>query len=206
MRRRRAGTKMPCSVSVKTSPSTAIWPCSGRRRPAIALISEVLPAPERPKRAVRPPALSNAASRTKLPKWCSTATLSTSEPLCAACRPLDQDLGGQQGGERDRDRHKRQPQRRKIAAGDLDQRIDRGRQRLGFAGDVRDEGDRRAKLAKRAGKGEDHAGDDPRQDQRQGDRGEHPERIGAERPGDRKSTRLNSSHSQISYAVFCLKK
>src|SRR5688572_31576958 len=28
--------------------------------------------------------------------------------------------------------------------------------------------------------------------------------AGAER--DRKSTRLNSSHSQISYAVFCLKK
>src|SRR2546430_4207815 len=28
--------------------------------------------------------------------------------------------------------------------------------------------------------------------------------LGAER--DRKSTRLNSSHSQISYAVFCLKK
>src|SRR2546430_12746027 len=25
-------------------------------------------------------------------------------------------------------------------------------------------------------------------------------------PGDRKSTRLNSSHSQISYAVFCLTK
>src|SRR2546430_4949896 len=29
--------------------------------------------------------------------------------------------------------------------------------------------------------------------------------IGRE-PEDRKSTRLNSSHSQISYAVFCLKK
>src|SRR2546430_11965744 len=29
-------------------------------------------------------------------------------------------------------------------------------------------------------------------------------RLGAEQ--DRKSTRLNSSHSQISYAVFCLKK
>src|SRR2546430_5895897 len=27
-----------------------------------------------------------------------------------------------------------------------------------------------------------------------------------ETTGDRKSTRLNSSHSQISYAVFCLKK
>src|SRR5712664_4393156 len=29
-------------------------------------------------------------------------------------------------------------------------------------------------------------------------------RVG--RAGDRKSTRLNSSHDQISYAVFCLKK
>src|SRR2546430_13076152 len=29
---------------------------------------------------------------------------------------------------------------------------------------------------------------------------------GALHRGDRKSTRLNSSHSQISYAVFCLKK
>src|SRR2546430_8879475 len=29
---------------------------------------------------------------------------------------------------------------------------------------------------------------------------------GLQRPVDRKSTRLNSSHSQISYAVFCLKK
>src|SRR3712207_8701946 len=28
----------------------------------------------------------------------------------------------------------------------------------------------------------------------------------ASRPGDRKSTRLNSSHANISYAVFCLKK
>src|SRR3712207_7952894 len=29
---------------------------------------------------------------------------------------------------------------------------------------------------------------------------------GAGPPGDRKSTRLNSSHANISYAVFCLKK
>src|SRR5688572_31365024 len=45
---------------------------------------------------------------------------------------------------------------------------------------------------------------------------EHPPRHGQRLPrearcslgraGDRKSTRLNSSHSQISYAVFCLKK
>src|SRR5438270_8691434 len=31
-------------------------------------------------------------------------------------------------------------------------------------------------------------------------------RPGGAGDGDRKSTRLNSSHSQISYAVFCLKK
>src|SRR5206468_8338711 len=31
-------------------------------------------------------------------------------------------------------------------------------------------------------------------------------RRGEPRPEDRKSTRLNSSHDQISYAVFCLKK
>src|SRR5688572_31485292 len=36
-------------------------------------------------------------------------------------------------------------------------------------------------------------------------RGEHL-RLAAEARQDRKSTRLNSSHSQISYAVFCLKK
>src|SRR2546430_12240984 len=39
---------------------------------------------------------------------------------------------------------------------------------------------------------------------RQGPRG--PVGAGAAQGGDRKSTRLNSSHSQISYAVFCLKK
>src|SRR5258707_7363194 len=35
-----------------------------------------------------------------------------------------------------------------------------------------------------------------------------PESVGRMpvRPGDRKSTRLNSSHANISYAVFCLKK
>src|SRR3712207_8128734 len=30
--------------------------------------------------------------------------------------------------------------------------------------------------------------------------------VGARRERDRKSTRLNSSHANISYAVFCLKK
>src|SRR2546427_4264547 len=37
-------------------------------------------------------------------------------------------------------------------------------------------------------------------------RGEHEHGHGGPPAQDRKSTRLNSSHSQISYAVFCLKK
>src|SRR5438309_4803736 len=35
---------------------------------------------------------------------------------------------------------------------------------------------------------------------------EGPGEVPEERAEDRKSTRLNSSHSSISYAVFCLKK
>src|SRR3712207_8756172 len=34
----------------------------------------------------------------------------------------------------------------------------------------------------------------------------HQVRLGVQAAGDRKSTRLNSSHANISYAVFCLKK
>src|SRR5688572_31853274 len=37
-------------------------------------------------------------------------------------------------------------------------------------------------------------------------RGKSPVDLVRAMRGDRKSTRLNSSHSQISYAVFCLKK
>src|SRR5690348_17866729 len=39
-----------------------------------------------------------------------------------------------------------------------------------------------------------------------GDRGRGRARGGEARAADRKSTRLNSSHPSISYAVFCLKK
>src|SRR5437762_7620531 len=40
---------------------------------------------------------------------------------------------------------------------------------------------------------------------RRADREQEPG-LARARPGDRKSTRLNSSHRCISYAVFCLKK
>src|SRR2546427_6953653 len=48
----------------------------------------------------------------------------------------------------------------------------------------------------------------PGQAQRPAERGVLRDALGgrAHRDQDRKSTRLNSSHSQISYAVFCLQK
>src|SRR5438270_2411798 len=56
----------------------------------------------------------------------------------------------------------------------------------------------------RPGRGEELSGSDPRavegRERGRGGEGAHDNRR------DRKSTRLNSSHSQISYAVFCLKK
>src|SRR3712207_8045531 len=45
-----------------------------------------------------------------------------------------------------------------------------------------------------------HVGAADRDDQEEADR------EGEQRHQDRKSTRLNSSHANISYAVFCLKK
>src|SRR5438876_5878255 len=46
----------------------------------------------------------------------------------------------------------------------------------------------------------------PRPDGNRLDRGPPAPSAGARHPQDRKSTRLNSSHPSISYAVFCLKK
>src|SRR5689334_24589024 len=64
--------------------------------------------------------------------------------------------------------------------------------------------------------GEDDAvdadrGDREHEQHRDGDVGDLQRRVVAEHPDraaerDRKSTRLNSSHRSISYAVFCLKK
>src|SRR5258708_26973085 len=46
----------------------------------------------------------------------------------------------------------------------------------------------------------------PRRSLRRADPGQTRRNRGSPRLGDRKSTRLNSSHQIISYAVFCLKK
>src|SRR3712207_6848985 len=48
--------------------------------------------------------------------------------------------------------------------------------------------------------------DDQRYRRRQPDNEEQEVDFSSDPRGDRKSTRLNSSHANISYAVFCLKK
>src|SRR3712207_8093155 len=68
------------------------------------------------------------------------------------------------------------------------------RSRRGDARAAVDPGDRRPlHHARQGGKGGDR-------------RGRPPAPARDERESDRKSTRLNSSHANISYAVFCLKK
>src|SRR2546430_4437251 len=53
---------------------------------------------------------------------------------------------------------------------------------------------------------EDDGDDDAERDQREEELLQRATVVPGGHAGDRKSTRLNSSHSQISYAVFCLKK
>src|SRR3954469_25657320 len=147
------------------------------------LTSDVLPDPERPNSAVSPPSAANAASSTKAPRRWRAATSIMSVAERPAGGALDDPLREKQRRRRDRDRDQRQPQRADFAAGNLRQRIDRGRQGLRLAGDVRHKGNRRAELAEGAREGQDHAGQYPRQDQRQGYRHEYPERAGAQRAG-----------------------
>src|SRR5690606_40691455 len=66
---------------------------------------------------------------------------------------------------------------------------------------------RRLQRFPRPGKASRHAGR-ARTRHVRGDLADHrsPDRTGDGGQGDRKSTRLNSSHVKISYAVFCLKK
>src|SRR3712207_8473927 len=57
------------------------------------------------------------------------------------------------------------------------------------------------------GGGVDQSRDEPWGSGRDGDQGrDHAVTVERIEVGDRKSTRLNSSHANISYAVFCLKK
>src|SRR6516165_2695154 len=164
---------MPRSVSISTDPSTTIRPLSGRISPAIALTTEVLPAPERPNNAVRPRPVrkwmssSNAASRCAI----STSSTASFAGNASADAPR-QEVCGEQRDQRQRDRNQGQPQGAGIAAWRLGEGVDRGCHGSRLARDVGHERDRRAELAEAPGKRQHHAGDDSRGDQWQGDQHE----------------------------------
>src|SRR5206468_4469610 len=89
-----------------------------------------------------------------------------------------------------------QPRRDGHGAEELDRGVDQGR-REPVPADHETEGD------------PDDGGDEEALEHATGrveNVGEPGPRVGREALADRKSTRLNSSHDQISYAVFCLKK
>ena len=145
-----------------TAPSSTIRPRSGRSSPAIALITVVLPAPERPNSAVTPsPAVKRDLERRARRAGAARSTssircrepsgprgrASSSEASIAAKASADRDQGQAQGAG--------------FAAGDLGEGVDRRGQGLGLARDVGDEGDGGAELAQRLGVGQDHAGETP---------------------------------------------
>ena len=133
MRRRCAGTCSRAAVSSSVSPSIAMTPRSGRSSPAIMLISEVLPAPEAP----NSPVTRACAGRTRLRARIRRAVLrrrraASSVPVQALGGAPREPFRGDQRRHRDDDRHHDQPQRRGVAVGRLDQRIDRRRKWSGF--------------------------------------------------------------------------
>src|SRR5882672_581616 len=167
MRRRGVGTSMPRPLSNTGSPSIVMRPRSGRRMPAMALTTEVLPAPERPKSAVTPSPTRNEAASRKPPSVRSMSTDSIFFASYPARSAAHQDFRNVQRGKRQKHRYEAQSHRRLVARRRLRKGIDRERQGARLAGNVRHEGDGRAEFTEAAREGEQHAGDEARKSQGQ---------------------------------------
>src|SRR5262245_27147716 len=163
---------MPRAASNTASPLISMRPRSGRRMPAIALITEVLPAPDRPKSAVTPSPASNDAARrnSPSPRSMSSDSIFAGNPERGSAH---QDLGDVERGEGQQHGEDAQPHGGCVAGGDLRIGVDGERQRARLPGYVRHESDGRAELAEAAREGEQHTGDDPGQRQRQRHRKEN---------------------------------
>src|SRR6266850_2718190 len=173
MRRACGGSSMPAALSYSVLFSTEMRPDCGRASPAMRLSTVLLPAPERPKRAVTPPPVANAASSAKAPTRQRTSNSSIAAGG-AHGGASHQDVGSHQRHQRQDDREDAQAQRLRVASGHLGKCIDRERQRLGLARDVGDEGDGGAELAEAAREGKQHPRQDTREDERQGHAREYP--------------------------------
>ena len=137
-------------------------PASGRTSPAIMLTSVVLPAPDGPNSPVTGPSLSNAMARSRSPTAYAGQGRAPSFPVQPACRAACEEFGRQQRRHCDHDGDDHKAQRGGVTRRRLRIGIDRGRDRLGFARDIRHEGDGRAEFAQRLGEAQQRAGDDAR--------------------------------------------
>src|SRR5690349_15752333 len=136
--------------SKRTRLPMTMRPRSGRTVPAMAFTRVVLPEPDRPKSATMGASLSNAASTRKSPRRTETSTSSIGGPAMATNHPL----GKSERGERHQHRDDREAQCLRVAVRHLGRGVDRERQRARLAGNVGDEGYRRAELSQRAREGE----------------------------------------------------
>src|SRR6187399_2339678 len=160
MPRRWGDTHTRRAESNRTVPLHTIRPRSGVTSPATMLTIEVLPEPDGPNSAVTPSAASNVAATLKSPSFFSTSTASMSLPVEAGAGATREPFGDDQRGERDDDRDHDQACGRGIGVRNLRVGVDRGRDGLRLARDVRYERDGRAEFTERLGEAQHHAGDD----------------------------------------------
>src|SRR4029077_3360314 len=180
--RRRSGCKsILAAESNNVRPSSTMRPLSGRASPASTLISVVLPAPERPKRASSPlPGPLKLAAKRESPSCFSalkdSMTLARDPPVDPAC----QEFRGDKCCQRQYHGDDRKAQGREIAARFLGKGVDGDGDRARLPRNIADENDRRPELAQAAGKGKDDSDEDAGQGQRQGHAQEDVEGIGAQ--------------------------
>src|SRR6185295_12764759 len=134
MRRSSGGRSMPRAASNNTAPLMRIDPRSGLAIPAIALTTLVFPDPDGPKSPTIGASTENLTASSNAPSRCSMSmSIIALRPRGAASEPF----GCRQRDDRQNDGDDAQPQRLGVAAGNLGERINRQRQGLGLAGDVR---------------------------------------------------------------------
>src|SRR6185436_19582734 len=155
---------MFCAASKSTVSLMRIEPRCGVAIPAMALMTLVLPEPERPKRPTMGASAANLTSRWKEPSCCSISTLIIALRLRGAA---GEPLGRGERGDRQHDRDEAETHRLRVAARHLGETIYRQRQSLRLSGNVGDESNRGAEFAQPARERKQCPGDDPRQGERQ---------------------------------------
>ena len=135
-----------------SSPSSTMRPRSGRTSPAIMLMMRVLPAPDGPNSAGDAAvALERARERKVAEPLFDVDGQHVIRRASARRRGAPSHSDSDQRDQRNDDRDDDEPQRGRIAARHLRERVDRRRDGLRLARNVGDEGDRGAEFAERAG-------------------------------------------------------